>query len=166
MEIKKIFERMFSKGNNGSPQGTLPNFTLAKMRLASHPEAKTGSLRKLASHSCENIVTRVAENQNTESDVLEQLAQHPQTEVRIAVAENLNTPSPILLLLVCDENPDVRYSLAENHNVTISILTVLAEDDNPYVADRANRTIVRLRQSDEPYAWFPNVHQDRQRGIS
>ncbi len=168
MELKGIFESFFSKGGKVIQRKNMPDFTLAKLRLASHPEAKPSTLKKLSRHECESIVARVAENGNATIDILEDLAIHPQSEVRIAVAENVNTPPRILFMLASDSDADVRYSLAENHNVPLAVLSLLCEDDNPYVADRANKTLTRLHLSkNRNNAWFPYFGvNERQRGIS
>ena len=119
-------------------------FTLAKIRLASHPDTGSDILAKLTRNSCCQVLVRVAENSNTKVDTLRKLVFHECPDVRIAVGENRNTPLALLLVLECDEHVDVRYSLAENHNSSPVVLTVLAEDENPYVASRAYRTLRRI----------------------
>jgi hypothetical protein len=147
MDLAKRFECFFSKRGEIVMRKDMPNMTLAKMRLASHPEAKAESLKKLSTHECESLVARVAENPNTPMEVLEELARHPCPYVRAALCENENTPARILTMLADDEHVDVRYSLAENHNTPQAVLTRLAHDENPYVADRAQRTILRVRST-------------------
>jgi hypothetical protein len=49
--------------------------------------------------------------------------------------------------LAQDINADLRYALTENHHLDQSILDFLALDGNPFVADRARRTILRLKQA-------------------
>lgn len=165
MNLDKIFDRFFSMKGRVVQRKDMPNFTMAKMRLAAHPDAKSAALKKLSKHECESIVVRVAENANTPIDVLEDLARHPSAEVRIALTENDNVPARILLLLAEDEQVDVRYSLAENTNTPLTVLSRLCDDDNPYVAERAKTTISRLRTSKyAPYQWAP-FFRHRQRDI-
>lgn len=167
MDLTKIFERYFSKQGQVVQRKDMPNPTLAKLRLASHPEAKPSSLRKLAKHECESIVIRVAENPNTPVDVLEDLAHHEHPEVRVALSENPNATARILMVLVEDEHADVRYGLAENHNTPLAVLSRLCEDENPYVADRAQNTLNRLRNSRyKTQSWAPFFrHKQQQRDI-
>jgi hypothetical protein len=164
MDFKKLFG-----GNSSSERETqpkiqskgLPNVTLAKMRLASHPEATPESLRKLSDHNCDLVVIRVAEHPNTDQDILESLAQHNNPEVRVAVSENRNTPIQVLLTLVDDQSVDVRYCLAENHNIPLAILSALYDDENPYVAARAGQTLSRLRNSkNKSLGWLPVFRQE------
>jgi len=115
--------------------------TLAKQRLASHPDAKPEVLEKLGEKDNNELKQRVAENTNTPADTLDKLAVHDSAEVRIAVAENLSTPAPTLEALATDENPDVRYRLAENPETPLPILENLAQDENPYVVARAQDTL-------------------------
>lgn len=147
MDLAKRFECFFSRRGEIVMRKDMPYMTLAKMRLASHPEAKASSLKKLSTHECESLVARVAENANTPMEVLEDLARHACPYVRAALCENENTPARILTILADDEHVDVRYSLAENHNTPQAVLSRLAHDENPYVADRAHKTISRLHRS-------------------
>ncbi|MBX9687581.1 MAG: hypothetical protein K2X27_12815 [Candidatus Obscuribacterales bacterium] len=167
MEFYKIFDRFFSRDGAKVLRKDMPNVTLAKMRLASHPDAKACILKKLSRHACESIVARVAENANTEVDVLESLLKHPDPNVRIAITENANAPVRILLLLAADQNVDVRYSLSENHNIPPSVLAVLSEDENPYVADRAARTLRRVENagSSKNFVWFPFVAKSQKQDM-
>lgn len=138
-----------------------PKFTLAKIRLASHPNTKAQTLSRLARCNCERIVIRVAENKNTPAEILEQLANHPCVEVRIAVCENNKTSLATIARLVNDHDADVRYSLSENHNVPLAILEELAGDENPYVATRAVKTIQRIRFSinTQPLQWLSRANR-------
>ena len=166
MELKKIFDRFFSHEENGQEVGGVPKVILAKMRLASHPEAKPWCLKRLSRHDCYDIVARVAENANTNVETLEDLARHQCVDVRIALTENPNTPARVLLHLAGDEAVDVRYSLAENHNLPLTVLSKLCEDDNPYVSSRAYKTLNRLRQgTTNSFVWFPMFGQGGQRDI-
>lgn len=164
MELRKIFDRILSRDGDGEvvSRNDMSTVTLAKMRLASHPEAKPKTLMKLSRHGWNGVVARVAENSNTPIDVLAELATHGHPDVRIGLTENPNTPPRILVLLAADENADVRYSLAENHNAPFTVLALLCEDENPYVADRASKTLSRLRQSKSTPVWFPILQQRQQ----
>jgi len=165
MELNRVFERIFPKGGEVVHAREISNVTLAKMRLASHPEASAAALVKLSRHEWETIVVRVAENSNTPHDVLSELAAHAHPDVRIALTENPNTPARVLILLAADENADVRYGLADNHNTPLSVLSLLCDDENPYVADRAGKTLSRIRQTRfKSTGWFPFLRQ-RQRDI-
>jgi len=115
--------------------------TLAKQRLASHPEAKPETLEKLGETGSDAISERVAENANTPAETLDKLATHASVDVRVAVAENQATLGSTLEALAADENPDVRYRLAENPDTPVAILETLAEDENPYVVARAQDTL-------------------------
>ncbi|MBY0358275.1 MAG: hypothetical protein K2W82_09765 [Candidatus Obscuribacterales bacterium] len=143
----------------------MPTFTLAKIRLASHPDASTQALCKLAKHVCPQVVIRVAENINTPVEILAILAKHSHFDVRIAVSENSRTPFLILLELIKDMDADVRFSLAENHNLPTTLLDVLAQDENPYVAFRAKKTLERIRTArSKGHVWFPKLwYQNRKR---
>lgn len=136
-------------------------FTLAKHRLASHPEAKAEVLEKLAEKSEPTVVERVAENPQTSIEVLEKLAGHADTGVRGAVTENENTPVETIALLAIDESPDVRYRLAENHNAPLTVLVDLSHDENPYVSNRAEHTLQRIKEDSGPLGklilWWTNT---------
>ena len=163
MELRRVFERIFSKGGEVVHRKDMPNVTLAKMRLASHPQASSQTLMKLSRHGWESIVARVAENPNTESEILVKLAAHAHPDVRMALTENPNTPPRVLVMLAADDHVDVRYSLAENHNAPLSVLDLLCNDENPYVADRANKTRDRVRQTRfNSAAWFPAFRERQQ----
>lgn len=116
-------------------------FNKAKKRLASHPEARPETLRKIADGAHPEILERVAENLQTPVHTLETLSEHESSDVRGAVSENLNTPIATLETLAHDENPDVRFRLAENPSIPTYILETLAEDENPYVSARAQTTL-------------------------
>lgn len=160
--LSKIKEQVrqvlgLSMNIKGSWADGYPKFTLAKIRLASHPHTKAKTLTWLAKCNCERIVIRVAENTNTPVEVLEKLANHPCVEVRVAVCENNRTGLAVLTRLVKDPDADVRYSLSENHNVPLAILEQLATDENPYVAMRAVKTIQRIKFSPahtQPFSWL------------
>ncbi len=145
MDLKKLID-LWIFGKN-KEQEKCPNFTLAKLRLASHPTASEKTLRKLAFHPWEKIVVRVAENRNTALETLELLANHPSSEVRIAVAENPASTLALCLQLVEDSSVDLRFSMAENANMPAAILWLLSKDENAYVAERAKKTISRLREN-------------------
>lgn len=152
------FNRTSQELNKGRDTNNLSAFTLAKIRLAAHPNAKAACLSRLAQHSCEQIVIRVAENINTPADILALLSKHQCNEVRIAVAENASTPFLVLMELVEDKNVDVRYSLSENHNVPTTLLTVLLDDENPYIGARARKTLDRIKTTQSPaLSWFPQI---------
>jgi hypothetical protein len=124
-----------------STDPTVSQHSLAKQRLASHPEATPEVLEKLGKCASTEVSERVAENANTPATTLDKLANHDSTDVRIAVADNSGTPTDTLENLAKDENPDVRYRVAENPETPIAILETLAEDDNPYVVARAEDTL-------------------------
>ncbi len=138
--FKKLIKVQRFQSNNSS----LPYFTLAKLRLAAHPHARSETLSRLAKSNTEQVLVRVAENKNTPQDVLCYLAISQFADVRAAVADNLNTPPRALLLLAMDENLDVRYSIAENHCAPLAVLQLLTQDENPYVGCRAATTLKQL----------------------
>ena len=144
--FKKFIKVQRFQSNNSS----LPYFTLAKLRLAAHPQARSESLSRLAKGKSEQVLVRVAENENTPQDALCDLALSEFADVRAAVAENENTPPRALFLLAMDNDLDVKYSIAENHKAPPAVLQLLAQDENPYVACRAAST---LKQSSD----FPNL---------
>jgi len=144
--FKKLIKVQRFRSNNSS----LPYFTLAKLRLAAHPQARSGALSKLAKSHSEQVLVRVAENTNTPEDVLCDLALSEFADVRAAVADNINTPARALFLLAMDADSDVRYSIAENHNAPAAVLQLLTQDENPYVACRAASTMRRALD-------FPNL---------
>ena len=88
----------------------------------------------------------MANHPDTPPIVLHHLAQHHDVEVRMAVADHKNTPTITAMQLTQDNNPDLRYALAENHQIDSGILDILTRDENPYVADRAQKTLLRLKQ--------------------
>jgi len=89
----------------------------------------------------------VASHPSTPAAVLHRLSQHNDVEVRMAVADNKSTHPITTMQLAQDNNPDLRYALAENHQIDSSVLDVLALDENPFVADRAQKTLLRLKQA-------------------
>jgi len=144
--FKKLIKVQRFQSNNSS----LPYFTLAKLRLAAHPQARSETLSRLAKSKAEQVLVRVAENRNTPQDVLCDLALSEFADVRAAVADNINTPPRALFLLAMDEDLDVRYSIAENHNAPPAVLQLLTQDENPYVGCRAASTLKRAGD-------FPNL---------
>lgn len=133
-----------------SNNSSLPYFTLAKLRLAAHPQAHSEALSRLAKSKIEQVLVRVAENSNTPQDTLCDLALSDSADVRAAVADNQNTPARALFLLAMDKDLDVRYSIAENHNAPPAVLQLLTQDENPYVACRASSTLKRALE-------YPNI---------
>ena len=133
-----------------STHSSLPYITLAKLRLAAHPQARPEALTRLAKGKSEQVLVRVAENTNTPQDVLCDLALSEFADVRAAVADNPNTPPRALFLLAMDTDLDVRYSIAENHNAPPAVLQLLTQDENPYVGCRAASTLKRAGD-------FPNL---------
>jgi hypothetical protein len=89
----------------------------------------------------------IANHPATSAIDLHRLSQHSDVEVRMAVADNKNTHIITTAQLAQDDNPDLRYALAENHQIDSGILNILARDENPYVADRAQKTLLRLQQA-------------------
>jgi hypothetical protein len=77
------------------------------------------------------------------ANFLQRLSLSRDVELRIAVVDYKDAPDEVLFFLADDESPDVRYALAENHNISINVLKKLSADPNPYVADRAERTLLR-----------------------
>ncbi len=88
----------------------------------------------------------VASNAFTTASVLNRLSMHHNLQVRIAVADNENTSAFTSMQLAKDASADLRYAIAENHHVHRSILDFLTKDINPFVADRAQKTILRLKK--------------------
>ncbi len=144
--FKKLIKVQRFQSNNSS----LPYFTLAKLRLAGHPQARPAALSRLAKSKEEQVLVRVAENTNTPQDVLCDMALSELADVRAAVADNPNTPPRALFLLAMDVDLDVRYSIAENHNAPPAVLQLLTQDENPYVSCRAASTLQRAGD-------FPNL---------
>lgn len=144
--FKKLIKVQRFQSNNSS----LPYITLAKLRLAAHPQARAEALTRLAKSKSEQVLERVAENTNTPQEVLCDLALSEFADVRAAVADNPNTPPRALFLLAMDKDIDVRYSIAENHNAPPAVLQLLTQDENPYVGCRAAATLKRAGD-------FPNL---------
>jgi len=141
--VFSYFKKIIKVQRFQSTNISLPQFTLAKLRLAAHPQACSEALSRLAKSKIEQVLVRVAENANTPKDVLCDLALSDSAEVRSAVADNQNTPARALFLLAMDKDLDVRYSIAENHNAPLAVLQLLSQDENPYVACRAVSTMKR-----------------------
>ena len=97
---------------------------------------------------------QIGRNVVTPVFILRRLSLSSDAELRMAVADHLNTPLDVLIRLAEDENPDVRYALAENHNISRVVLNKLLDDSNPYVADRAERTLLRL-ETEEAISYIP-----------
>lgn len=94
-----------------------------------------------------NDINYIANHPTTSAIVLHRLSQHNDVEVRMAVADHKNTHTITSMQLAQDDNPDLRYALAENHQIDSSILDILAKDENPFVANRAQKTLLRLKQA-------------------
>lgn len=124
---------------------TLTQHTMAKHRLASHPETRPEVLEKLGKGGSSELLQRVAENANTSSATLDELAGHEASQVRAAVTDNQGTSAETLKTLAGDANPDVRLRIAENPNTPVAILETLAEDENPYVVARAEGTLTAVQ---------------------
>src|ERR1700733_1698798 len=93
-----------------------------------------------------NDANYIANHPATSPIELHRLSQHNDVEVRMAVADNKNTHVITAMQLAWDDHPDLRYALAENHQIDSGVLDILAKDENPYVADRAQKTLTRLKQ--------------------
>ncbi len=94
-----------------------------------------------------NDANYIANHPATSAIVLDRLSQHDDLEVRVAVADNKNTHIDTVMQLAGDDSLDLRYALAENHQIDSGILNILARDENPYVANRAQKTLLRLHQA-------------------
>ena len=94
-----------------------------------------------------NDASDIANHPATSAIVLHRLSQHNDVEVRMAVADHKNTHIITTMQLAKDDNPDLRYALAENHQIDGGVLNILAGDENPFVADRAQKTLSRLKQA-------------------
>lgn len=94
-----------------------------------------------------NDATFTAGHSATTAMVLHRLSQHSDVAIRMAVADNKNTHTITITQLAKDDNADLRYALAENHQIDSEILDILARDENPFVADRAQKTLLRLKQA-------------------
>ena len=90
--------------------------------------------------------TYMASDPSALASDLHRLAQHTDLDVRMAVADNRNTHVMTAMRLAQDNNLDLRYALAENHQINSDVLALLAKDDNPFIADRAQKTLLRLSQ--------------------
>lgn len=89
----------------------------------------------------------IAGQASTSAAVLHNLSKHNDVKVRTSVADNENTSANTSMQLAGDANADLRYALAENHHISRGTLDFLALDTNPFVADRARKTILRLKQA-------------------
>lgn len=112
--------------------------------LAINPNTPPPVLDHLAHNAPPQLLERLAEHPRAHSVTLTRLANHDDAQVRAAVAENINTSMKTIWKLARDNSPDVRLRLAESYTVPIAVLKVLIEDENPYVADRAQKTLLRL----------------------
>ena len=112
--------------------------------LAINPNTPPPVLDHLTRNAPSQLLERIGEHPRAHSTTLARLATHSDSQVRAAVAENMNASMKTIWSLVKDPSPDVRLRLAESYTVPIAILRVLAEDENPYVADRAQKTLLRL----------------------
>lgn len=126
---------------NNEENGSKPNFSLAKNRLASNPGTAPETLEKLTRKQESGVVERVAENPQTAPETLEKLSTHESADVRSAVSENTNTPEETVAELAKDNDPDVRFRVAENPNTPTELLHNLSQDENPFVAARAKDTL-------------------------
>jgi hypothetical protein len=112
--------------------------------LAINPNTPPPVLDHLAHNAPSPLLERIAEHPRAHSVTLTRLANHDDAQVRAAVAENINTSMKTVWKLARDPSADVRLRLAESYTVPIAVLKVLIEDENPYVADRAQKTLLRL----------------------
>lgn len=135
---------MDNHGENDKSQADT-TFSLAKKRLASHPDTSPEVLDKLADKGgSADLLERVAENPQTSEDTLKKLASNESEQVRSAVTENPNASIEAIAPLIIDEDPNVRFRIAENANTPLELLEQLIDDDNAYVAERAKQTISNL----------------------
>lgn len=129
------------------PNAPLEHINRLLACLATEPESFRQGLESLAQPKLRWLLVRMAESTRATPAVLAQLAAHEDSEVRAAVIDNPNTALDTLWMLANDESADVRYALAENPNVPVAILDHLeSEDSNAYIADRARKTLRRIRQ--------------------
>ena len=70
-----------------------------------------------------------------------------ESQILMDIGDHVTTSLEALMILARDQSVDVRFALAENHNIDESVLNRLLEDANPYVADRAQKTLARLRSA-------------------
>jgi hypothetical protein len=87
-----------------------------------------------------------ASHASTTASILHCLSKHHSLKVRMAVADNENTGINTSMQLAQSNDSDLRYAIAENHHIHKSVLAFLTKDINPFVADRAQKTILRLKQ--------------------
>jgi len=99
------------------------------------------------------------DTQRKKTEILSKLAAgNYDTQTRIDIGDDHETtPLEVHAMLAIDENPDVRYALAENHNIDKSVLNILVEDAHPYVAQRAQKTLARLKEPAVIVALVPKV---------
>jgi hypothetical protein len=116
---------------------------MLRWMIATHPDTAPEVIDFLSTIDDADLLTRLAENPQTSAQTLEKLAQHTDSTVRLAVADNKNTPLTILLEMAVGSDVDVRYQMAENPALSAKMLTQLAQDSNAYVADRAEKTLLR-----------------------
>ncbi len=116
---------------------------------AGQSDISPAELWVLANAKFARVRRRVAENSMTPGAVLAFLSRDRDPDVRAAVGLNKNTPQHVLKRLILDLNVDLRYMLASSASLPEWALLLLKGDENPYVADRARRTIARIKQAYE-----------------
>lgn len=122
--------------------------TSAQWLAAMDLKTSSDELEQLAANAPIAFLEQLAGHPNAPESLLRQLACHPHHDVRSAIADNPNTPSELIQALCNDQNPDVRFCIAENHNIKPDTLKLLVTDDNPYVAERAKKTMRRLKSKE------------------
>jgi hypothetical protein len=114
---------------------------LEQYLLAGSETVSINQLRVLASHFCDKIRLRVAENPRTPSTVLGVLANDSNHDIRVAVAGNPACHESVLRELVGDNDIVVRHGIAQNISTPKRFLEILAEDENGWVRGEAIKTL-------------------------
>lgn len=123
----------------------LANLTTSTLYiLAGNPHLSEITLDELSRSTDLQVRARVAENRNTPLRTLLRLATDVDVEVRQSILFNPSVTVSLLTHLAGDVHADVRYAVAENALIP-EVLQKLTKDENPYVADRAMRSLSRLR---------------------
>ncbi len=112
---------------------------------AGDPRISELCVEKLASSNDPLIRRRIAENPSPPIQILFKLLNDEHSDERLGVSFNPIGQRPFLDELVADNDGDVRYGLAENAALPMNLIQKLANDENPYVAQRARKTVNRLK---------------------
>ena len=87
---------------------------LSRINVASDPNTRPDTLRKLSDDSRYEIRAEVGFNPNTPTDILTKLAEDDSEDVRVCVAQNPHTPEDILRRLCMDTDWFTRHAALKN----------------------------------------------------